>query len=492
MTEWNKIKGRNIDLKEFLSRQYSYDINRISLERDIDTALLPIQITGTRLSDHSPIPKVGGGITTIGNTVLILDRLGSIYSCTPAGDVKKLDLPPLPNNISAYVGAGGAVESKSFRAYSIKYLSALRLLVASHESFDSERMTTRMAVSVIGIDEASLRPIGSWRTIFTSDPEPDAPNDTGGGRLAVDQGKIYLTIGVYDVEQSKASQDAQSTFGKIFEISPITKKARMLSMGHRNPQGLAITKTGELWSTEHGPAGGDELNLIVEGANYGWPNVTLGTNYNKFVWADDGNIGRHRGYQLPIFAWVPSVAVSNLIQIEGFDRRWDGDFLVGSLKGQSLFRLRLDGKRVVYSEPIWIGQRIRDIAQLQNGTIALWTDDTQLLFWTVDHKRLDSNRRLPMSVDDRVTDCMVCHHFGPTNVTDAAPSLSNLFHRRIASDNFRYSSALRSREEVWTEETLRAFLSSPDKFANGTSMPPQNLKPEDIDGIIGFLKGLPE
>ena len=116
MTEWNKIKGRNIDLKEFLSRQYSYDINRISLERDIDTALLPIQITGTRLSDHSPIPKVGGGITTIGNSVLILDRLGSIYSCTPAGDVKKLDLPPLPNNISAYVGAGGAVELKELQS----------------------------------------------------------------------------------------------------------------------------------------------------------------------------------------------------------------------------------------------------------------------------------------------------------------------------------------------------------------------------------------
>ena len=109
---------------------------------------------------------------------------------------------------------------------------------------------------------------------------------------------------------------------------------------------------------------------------------------------------RHGGYQAPIFAWVPSVAVSSLLQVQRFDRRWDGDLLVASLKAQSLFRLRLHRGSVLYSEPIWIGQRIRDIAQLQDGTIVLWTDDTELQFMSVDRQRLEQNKRTPMSASD--------------------------------------------------------------------------------------------
>src|SRR5262249_9730824 len=158
---------------------------------------------------------------------------------------------------------------------------------------------------------------------------------------------------------------------------------KLVSMGHRNPQGLVVSKTGELFSTEHGPSGGDELNLISEGANYGWPNVTLGTEYNAYNWKE-GLQGRHTGYQLPIFGWVPSIAVSNLIQVDKFNDRWDGDLLVASLKSLSIFRLRLDGTKVIYSEPIWLGQRIRDVTQISTGTIVLWTDDAQLLFISVD------------------------------------------------------------------------------------------------------------
>ena len=95
----------------------------------------------------------------------------------------------------------------------------------------------------------------------------------------------------------------------------------------------------------------------------------------------------------PVFAWLPSIGSSNLIEVTGFDSRWDGDLLVASLKATSLFRLRLEGTRVLYSEPIWIGQRIRDIAELRNGSIVLWTDDAQLLFISVDRERLDRNVR---------------------------------------------------------------------------------------------------
>ena len=195
---------------------------------------------------------------------------------------------------------------------------------------------------------------------------------------------IYLTVGVYKIGNDGPAQDFQSQFGKIFEIDVVSGQSHMLSMGHRNPQGLTFSTSGNLWSTEHGPAGGDELNLIKSGVNYGWPKVTLGTDYNSYKWNDNGIVGNHDGYQQPVFAWVPSIGISNLLEVKGFDKRWDGDLLVTSLKAQTLFRLRLNHDRVVYSEPIWIGQRLRDIAQLEDGTIALWTDDSQILFLSLD------------------------------------------------------------------------------------------------------------
>ena len=103
--------------------------------------------------------------------------------------------------------------------------------------------------------------------------------------------------------------------------------------------------------------------------------------------------GSHTGYTAPLFAWVPSIAVSQLIEVNNFHERWNGDLLVGSLKASSLYRLRLEAGRVLYSEPIWIGQRIRDITETTNGIIVLWTDDTQLLFVTVDKDQLALNRR---------------------------------------------------------------------------------------------------
>jgi cytochrome c2 len=488
-----KIAARSVRLdyvnpKEVLSRQYSYDADKSTLEKDIDTVLLPLKVKGIRLSDNYPVPKNAGGITTIGDVVIVLDRLGNIYSYRPgAGHVEKLPFPALPNNINDYLLTPGA-HVERFRAYNIKYLAFAKLLAVSHEYFDKQYNGTRLAVSVIGFDVDSMRPIGDWRTIFLSVVEPGGPNSESGAKIATDgSDKIYLTVGQYREVVRAVAQDPNSTLGKILEISISTQKVRILSIGHRNPQGLIWTKTGELLSTEHGPAGGDELNLITEGSNYGWPNVTLGTDYGTYGWKDDALVGKHIGFTPPLFAWVPSIAVSNLIQVEGFHRRWDRDLLVASLKALSLFRLRLEGSRILYSEPIFIGQRIRDIAQLKNGTIVLWTDDTQLQFISVDVDKLATNRRYP---DDIVAQqCMYCHHFGPTNVSDFAPSLSNVLGRKIASDTFRYSAALRNKEGVWTEKSLSEFLSDPQKFSSGTSMSlSNNLSQEDITEIIQSLK----
>jgi cytochrome c2 len=478
------------DRKSLLSQQYAKDNVRISLERDIDTVLLPLKLRGVRLSEHYPVPKTAGGITAVGNVVVILDRLGNIYSSERAGGaLTKLPFPPIPSNIDGYIKfTKYNVDERKFRAHHIKYLESSKLLAVSHEYFDEQNKKTRLAVSVIGIDDKPIRAVGSWRTIYLSDLEPGEPNENAGGSLArAGQDRIYLTVG--DYASPKLAQDPQSSFGKIAEISISDQKVKVLSKGHRNPQGLAILRSGELWSTEHGPLGGDELNHIIEGANYGWPDVTLGTNYGEYHWSAKGPVGDHTGYAAPKFAWLPSIGVSNLIQVEGFDPRWDGDLLVASLKARMLFRLRLDKDRVLYSEPIHIGQRIRDITQLQNGTVVLWTDDTQLLYLSVDQQKLESKKRLARPVSETLSaSCMYCHHLGPTSVSDFAPSLENLFERKIGSDNFAYTPSLRNKESKWTEASLREFLSDPGKFASGTSMPKLDLDQEAIEQIIADLK----
>jgi cytochrome c2 len=263
-------------------------------------------------------------------------------------------------------------------------------------------------------------------------------------------------------------------------------------MGHRNPQGLTFLKNGQLLSTEQGPRGGDKLNVITEGNNYGWPNVTLGTtyaDYDNYDWgAGSSLVGRITGYAAPLFAWIPDIAVSQLIEIDNFNPRWDGDLLVGSLKASSLFRLRLEAGRVLYSEPIWIGQRIRDLAQTKDGTIVLWTDDSQLLFVDVDADQLAQKRLYPVVVSDTAVDgCMTCHHFGPTNPGDPAPSLTHLLNRPIASDAFPYSSGLRAKLGNWTKDRLVEFLSDPAKFASGTNMPNLVLDPEQVKNIVDTL-----
>ena len=486
------VVGSHPNPKELLSQQYSSDVEKIALDRNIDTGLLPLKINGIRLSDHFRIPKTAGALTTIGDVAVVLDRLGNIYSCSP--DRKHLDrlsFPELPNNASDYLKMpDSAIDGKRFRAYGIKYLNFAKILAVSHEYFDKQLGKSRLAVSVIPIDEATIRPIGTWKTIFLGDPEPNGPNENGAGRLAAQApDKLYLSVGDYMITSPKVSQDPHSSFGKIIEINLETKSTRIISLGHRNPEGLVRTKSGVLWSTEHGPKGGDELNLIAEGENYGWPNVSLGTEYDSYDFEGQSNVGDHSGYTSPVFAWLPSIGSSNLIEVEGFDSRWNGDLLVASLKAMSLFRLRLEGTRVLYSEPIWIGQRIRDIAQLNNGTVVLWTDDTQLLFISVDRERLNQNLRPTDQISSTLnSSCMYCHHFGTTIKSDTAPTLSKLFSRKIGSDNFRYSAGLRNKSGPWTDELLKEFIKDPAKFANGTSMPRLNLDPKTIDEIIQVLR----
>ncbi|MGD0107843.1 MAG: PQQ-dependent sugar dehydrogenase [Rhodopila sp.] len=488
----------------FKELQYTQEHGGVYSRRYLETVLLPLIVDGKRLSDSYPVPKMGGAITVVGTTVVILDRLGGLYRYdVTTGSFGLLPgIPRLPNNLDAYLvqRPGPPVNladapNDDFRARDIIFLSDRSELAAAYDKFDETLGKMRTVVSVIRFDVTTLAAAGGWQEIFASDAFAASEGiASGAGRLAYNGGgDLYVAVGGHDIVYPKVSEDPNTTLGKIIEINLNTNKWRQFTKGHRNQEGLTFLKSGQLFSTEHGPRGGDELNEITEGSDYGWPNVTLGSEYNTYAW-DAGTslvVGSHAGYKAPLFAWVPSIAPTQVIEVTDFDPRWDGDLLVGSLKAASLYRLRLEADRVLYSERIWIGERIRDLAQTNDGTIILWTDDTQLLFITVDRDQLAVKRRTPNIIGTGLIndDCLGCHHFGPTNPTDFAPTLSNLLNRPIASDAFSYSPALRAKQKLgaWTPALLSEFLSDTYKFASGTAMPALRIEPADLDDIVATL-----
>jgi glucose/arabinose dehydrogenase len=240
---------------------------------------------------------------------------------------------------------------------------------------------------------AGRRRVGDddWEVVFESRPcmqlsyRNDSPfqSPNSGGRLLLDGDRLLLSLGDHHLDgmsnPEMASQRDDSDYGKVIAIDLVTLSSSHLAKGVRNPQGLAMDRYGRLWLTEHGPRGGDELNIVRAGENYGWPLVTLGTAYGAFDWNPNPEQGRHQGYAAPVYSWVPSIGPSNLLEVRGMPARWDGDLLVASLEANTLFRLRIEDERVVLSEPIRIGERIRDLVQMPDGTVLLWTDSRRLI-----------------------------------------------------------------------------------------------------------------
>jgi len=168
--------------------------------------------------------------------------------------------------------------------------------------------------------------------------------------------------------------------GRVPEDNPFVAQAgarpEIWSFGHRNIQGMAMDpRTGDLWANEHGPQGGDELNLVQAGLNYGWPVIGYGVNYRSGTAIHEGT--QREGMQSPVHFWVPSIATSGLMVYTG-DRfpEWRGNLFVGGLNGQQLARLTMDGQEVTREETLLhdIG-RIRDIRQGPDGYIYVAIED---------------------------------------------------------------------------------------------------------------------
>ncbi len=218
-----------------------------------------------------------------------------------------------------------------------------------------------------------------------------------GSRIAFD-GNGYMFFSVGDRQapprgdlENHPAQDFSNHHGTINRLhddgrvpgdNPLVDQAgaepSIWSYGHRNPQGLAIhPETGDLWINEHGPQGGDELNLVQPGLNYGWPVVGYGVNYRSGSAIHEGTL--REGMEPPTHFWVPSIATSGLMIYTG-DRfpEWSGNIFVGGMAGQQLARLTMDGQDVVIEETLVHGMgRIRDVRQGPDWYIYLVIEDRQ-------------------------------------------------------------------------------------------------------------------
>jgi glucose/arabinose dehydrogenase len=230
------------------------------------------------------------------------------------------------------------------------------------------------------------------RDLFVADAWSTAGGNSG-SRIAFGlDGTIYMTVG--ERHEQTPAQDLRSHKGKVLRLNddgtvprdnPFVHRAdarpEIFAYGVRNPQGLFVEpSTGTIWEHEHGPRGGDELNIVVRGHNYGWPAITLGVNYNgtrisKFT----GGAGMDR----PVVHWTPSIAPSGLTIYSGAPfPAWRGNVFLGALSGLNLRRLELQDGSVTHQEVLQVTpgrQRIRDVRQGPDGLLHVLTDAGALL-----------------------------------------------------------------------------------------------------------------
>jgi glucose/arabinose dehydrogenase len=189
--------------------------------------------------------------------------------------------------------------------------------------------------------------------------------------------KNYLIFSLSDIANDLDNSDPQlldNFFGKINYINLENLESGIFSLGHRNPQGLSVNNNIIL-STEHGPRGGDEINLIEKGKNYGWPVASYGKAYftKDLTYKNSHN---KYGYKEPIFSFLSAIGISELIKIpNSFFNNTDleNTYLISSLFGRSLFLTNFDEKftKVTFIEKIYIGERIRDLIYLEKNKIVL-------------------------------------------------------------------------------------------------------------------------
>ncbi|MCB1807324.1 MAG: PQQ-dependent sugar dehydrogenase [Candidatus Competibacteraceae bacterium] len=311
-------------------------------------------------------------------TLLVTERPGRLRVINK-GQLRPQAVTGLPGNIAA-VGQGGLLDVALHPAF-----ASNRLLYFSYAGHGEGGIGTEVA-------RARLSPAASrlenLEVIFRALPKSRGGRHFGSRLVFGTDDYLYITLG--DRGDMWRAQDLNDHAGSVIRLNddgsvpasnPFVQQAaarpEIFTYGNRNMQGATLQPdTGLIWIQEHGPRGGDELNIVQAGANYGWPKVTYGINYNGTKLSD---LQQAPGITDPIYYWDPSIAPSGLMfysadQFPG----WRGNLFVGALKFQLLVRLELDGQRVVHEERLLSNEfgRIRDVRQGPDGLIYLLNDSS--------------------------------------------------------------------------------------------------------------------
>jgi len=261
-----------------------------------------------------------------------------------------------------------------------------RIFYVYSRDIDAENCATALDSATLNEDAGALSDV---HTIFQAAPYTKKAVSQTGSRIAIDpkDGNLFVAVGDRSTGDPLPlqAQDTKQYLGKIIHITPEGKPApgnpsmglpEVWTMGHRTPQGLTFAPDGRLWETEHGPRGGDELNLIEKGKNYGWPVIVHGINYPGTKIGEA--IVEKPGLEQPRYYWDPIIAPSGLAFYRGdLFPQWKNSVLVGGLSGQAIFRLEL-GKddKVVNEEALLtdLNERIRDVRVFPDGAVYVLTD----------------------------------------------------------------------------------------------------------------------
>jgi cytochrome c2 len=491
-----------------------------------DTQLGPFETV--RVSVASPDGGPMAALEELDGHLIFMAQSGAFSTLSPDLVLRDLDIAA-PMNTEALRAAN--IKDLNFDHFRALDLLAVEAgpqafdLYASYNRFNAADTCFQVVVSRMRITTSAnaVAPQSGWEDIYAT--TPCVPPRTAvsqfasafvgiqsGGRLALpNPTTLLLSVGDLEfdgvmyqglTEAPNGPQNPAWDLGKVLSIDLASGRAQHLAMGFRNPQGLLIGADGRIWETEHGPYGGDEVNLIRGGGNYGWPNVTYGMQYVPIRenWPLNTTRGGHEGYERPAYVFVPAIGISQLIQpsAEAFPF-WNSSLLVTSLRGRALYALRLDGDRIMYAEPLPMGERLRDIINRANGQIAILTDagnlalmravqegEAQTAFAITDARR----RTAPAAPTDAgrqlfAGNCQSCHSLA--GASGAGPSLAGVVGRDIAAADFNYSPALRGARGDWTEARLIDFLDHPERFP-GAAMPDAGLTREQAEQIVAYLK----
>lgn len=257
-------------------------------------------------------------------------------------------------------------------------------LLVSYPRLGATGRCVEVVVDQVRYNRKSQRvnPVKTW---FVTKPcVPVSAVQHASGRFAVvDKNSAYVTIG--DLGYSQVNDRTKR--GDLTSIFLVTAtKVTQISQGHRNAQGIALINGKDLLAAEHGPRGGDEINLIKPGNDYGWPFVTYGEPYSSGDYVRPTKTGTHEGYVEPLKYFVPSIAPTELVQLPSSGwGEWNNQLALGTLRENALVFMKFDRNfKITQTELVDVGQRIRDLEVGSNGRLIATTDEGKLLEISLD------------------------------------------------------------------------------------------------------------